>query len=282
MRFGRRSKHALVLGCGPAGLFAAHGLLQNDWDVTIFSNRRKSHMFGAQYLHAPIDGLSPADEEPETIRYKLVGEAEGYREKVYGINAVATSVELLGKEHQAWDIRKAYDSAWEMYGPHVNDAQIGPQVLGVMKWSPDLQPKVVGAIDVDQFDVVVSSIPLTRLCYRPDVHQFHSVSIWAYGDAPERGQYVPYRPVPNTVECNGEPFTGWYRAANVYDHATMEWPGNRKPPLPGIAQVTKPIYSTCDCYRDGLFKPKFVPVGRYGTWTKGVLSHHAYTTAVNL
>ena len=58
---------------------------------------------------------------------------------------------------------------------------------------------------------------------------------------------------------------------------TVEWPHRSKPPLPGVAEVVKPIYSTCTCYTNT--KYRFVKVGRYGVWSKGVLSHQAYTTA---
>lgn len=276
----QKTKRALVLGCGPAGLFAAHGLVRNGWAVEIYSNARKSQLFGAQYLHEPIPGLTP-DVDPVTVKYTLAGDVAGYREKVYGINQVTTSVELLGREHNAWDIRATYDAAWDAYGHLINDHEVTPQFLGISRVDgPPPPPRTV--IYLTQFDVVINSIPLPRLCYKTDMHQFHGIDVWAYGDAPARGQYVPYRPAANTVECNGLPDTGWYRAANVYGQATVEWPQGRKPPLPGIASVTKPLYTTCDCYRNGGYPVNWVNVGRYGSWTKGVLSHHAYQTGANL
>lgn len=279
---GRSTKRALVLGCGPAGLFAAHGLVQNGWAVSIYSKARKSHLFGAQYLHEPIPGLTPDDAKPVPLKYVLVGEADGYREKVYGVNQVTTSVEVLGQEHDAWDIRTTYDAAWEAYGHLVNDAVITPEFLGIRRVSP-LPPNQPEEIAPPEFDIVVNSIPQPSLCYQQDLHQFHAINVWAMGDAPERGQYVPYHPArDNVVECNGERHTGWYRAARVFGYSTVEWPGNRKPPLPGVAEVTKPLYSTCDCYRNGGYPVPFIHVGRYGSWTKGVLSHQAYLTAVNL
>lgn len=282
MRFTRRAGRAAVLGCGPAGLFAAHGLIQNGWDVTIFSKKRKSHMFGAQYLHAPIPGLTPEDAEAVNIKYVLVGEVDDYREKVYGVNQVATSVELLGQEHQAWDIRQAYDAAWELYADRIEDVTLDHSMLGVHKVNAG-PPSPRNIIDLARFTHVVSSVPLPSLCYQPDAHQFHAVKVWAMGDAPERGQYVPYHPArDNVVECNGERDTGWYRAARVFGYSTVEWPGGRKPPLPSVAEVTKPLWSDCNCYRDGVFPKTFVPVGRYGQWLKGVLTHHAYATAVSL
>lgn len=264
-------KRAAVLGCGPAGLFAAHAMITNGWDVRIFSKARKSHLYGAQYLHAPIDGLSPLDEEPETIKYQFTGLVDDYRLKVYGLreDTVLTSVQTLEPEHQAWDLREAYDHAWRLYGDLVVDVDLSGKPL------PDLLP-------LEDFRLVVSTVPLPTLCYQPEVHRFHSTDVWAYGDAPDRGQLAPYRPAPFTVECNGTRDVGWYRSANIYGHVTMEWPSRNKPPLPGVAAVTKPLYTDCSCYRDGSIRPRFVPLGRYGQWSKGVLTHHAYTQGAQL
>lgn len=284
MRFGqRRSKRAAVLGCGPTGLFAAHALIENGWSVGIYSKARKSHLFGAQYLHMPVPGLTP-DGAPVPLKYLLTGTPEGYREKVYGIGSVVTSVEVLGQEHPAWDIRATYDAAWERYGSMVTDMPLSPEALGVTRWDPMWESNEALPLSLRpaDFDVILSSIPAPTMCYQTDLHQFQSAQVWAMGDAPSQGQYVPFRPGDGIVECNGDPDTGWYRAANVYGHATVEWPANRKPPLPGVANVTKPIRTDCNCYQDHRFQTKYIPIGRYGRWTKGVLTHDAYNQAANL
>lgn len=279
----RVRKRAAVLGCGPAGLFAVHGLKQAGWNVSILSNRKKSSMYGAQYLHAPIPGLTPEDEKPEPIEYRLTGDVDGYREKVYGSTPVKVSPQSLSSRHDSWDIRAAYDAAWGLYGETVQDLEITPRLLGMEKFDPGNLPDPSDVlIDWRQFDTVISTIPMTKLCYQEDLHQFHSTQIWAVGDAPDRGQYAPFRPEPNVVECNGTREVGWYRAANIRGQVTVEWPGRSKPPLPYAAPVYKPIYTTCDCYRDGRFPVRFIPAGRYGAWSKGVLAHHAYTQAANL
>lgn len=271
-------KLAAVFGCGPAGLFAVHGLKAAGWDVTIFSKRGKSHMYGAQYLHAPIEGLSPSGEVPEEIHYKLNGDVGGYRDKVYGSTPVKVSPQMLENRHMSWDIRAAYDNAWELYGGQVLDLEVTPAALGI--GSPDAPAQPI--MDWQEFDLIINTIPLNRICYQPDSHLFHSTQIWALGDAPDRGQFAPYRPERNTVKCDGTTGVGWYRAANIRGHVTVEWPGNRKPPLPAVSPVTKPLYTDCTCYRDGTFPVKFAPMGRYGAWSKRVLSHHVYTQAAQL
>lgn len=279
MRFlSMKPKHAAVLGCGPAGLFAAHGLVEAGWDVWIYSKKRKSHLYGAQYLHAPIPGLTPPG-DPIRIKYQLEGSVDGYREKIYGAMPVKVSPEALEMEHDAWDLRATYDAAWERYSGDITQLVLSPHVLRGGELSSPGDPPPLNEIG---FNLIVNTIPAPILCYQPDVHQFHAARVWAYGDAPDRGQFAPYRPADGAVECNGTRDTGWYRASNIFDHVTVEWPVDRKPPLPGVAEVTKPIYTDCNCYRDGTFPVRFVPLGRYGQWSKGVLTHHAYTQAANL
>jgi hypothetical protein len=257
--FGRRPKRAAVLGCGPAGLFAAHGLIEAGWEVDIYSNKRRSEMFGAQYLHAPIHGLI---ERSTVLEYTLRGTVEEYKRKVYGnISVESVSPEQFLGQHAAWDIRAAYIDAWDAYSDLIEHTP----GLGAVE--------VKEIIDSKRYRAVVSSIPAKDFCY--GMHRFASRGIWAIGDAPERGIFTPMKPAGrDMVMCDGTKDRGWYRASNVFGYNTIEWPGDRKPPLDGITGVIKPTKTDCDCWMDtGIYHR----VGRYGTWTKGVLAHEAYT-----
>lgn len=250
-----RKKRAIVLGCGPAGLFAVHALVEKGWDVRILSKKRRSEMFGAQYLHEPIPGLS---EHSTLLAYSLRGTVDGYRSKVYGNGYQGNvSPEILTGQHFAWDIRDAYYRAWESYQHLIVNNQI------------DFQDVFTALNDAD---LVVSSLPASTICISRDTHTFSSREIWAIGDAPERGIFCPITMPENTVVCNGEDYPAWYRASNVFGYKTSEWATEKKPPIEGIARVNKPIKTNCDCW----LGKKFFRVGRYGTWTKGELSHQAY------
>jgi hypothetical protein len=259
--FGNRVKRAAVLGCGPAGLFATHALLQKGWEVEVFSRKRRSEMYGAQYLHKPIPGLSFGEGTP--IRYSLFGTAEQYRQKVYGSRAVIVSPEALTQQHLAWDIREAYFKAWNEYAHLIEPvAEIGPEFL-------------IRLVNNRAYDRVLSSIPMPALC-RDEHHKFDSQTIWAIGDAPERGTFCPIPCKPNTVALDGTPDVGWYRVSNVFGYTTAEWPESRKPPFENVSPVIKPIRHDCDCWQG------IVTVGRYGAWAKGYLSHQAYERAALL
>lgn len=268
-----RPKRVAVLGCGPAGMFATHAFAQAGWDVVVYSKRRRSDMFGAQYLHEPIPGLA---EVKQRITYELIGTPEQYRTKVYGPSPSVNSVspEMLLGEHDAWDIRAAYFEAYERYEPNVIDT-----------------PDIDGTWYVNQFlnkdsrkhwRLVVSTIPASALCVVQDKHQFLSQPVWAAGDAPELGRMSPISCAAGKVICNGETDRAWYRVSNVFGHTTAEWPYDRRPPISGISQVLKPIRTTCDCFSKVRGQLPLYRTGRFGRWEKGVLSHHSYELAAAL
>lgn len=251
-----------ILGCGPAGLIAAHAIETEVpmADIRIFSKRRKSELFGAQYLHEPIPNINTR--EPVLISYRIEGSSEGYRSKVYGDKWVSSvSPEDLAGDHYAWDLRETYNLLWEAHWDRIEDTDLSltkPEDLQAME---------------SAFDLVISSVPADVLC-RNEEHAFRSEQIWAAGDAPERGVFAPFSlPKNNLVVCNGNSEPAWYRASKVFGHNTVEWPANRKPPIDNVAEVRKPLSTTCDCF------PHIKRVGRYGRWEKGVLSHTAYKEA---
>lgn len=240
-------------------MFATHALVMNGWGVRVFTKVvRKSEMFGAQYLHKPIPGLT--ERGPSVLEYRLRGNEKDYRAKVYGNTPVPfTSPESLAGKHEAWDIREAYGNAWERYSELVvpiGDIS-GETLSGLMR---DYRPRRI-----------FSAIPAPALCVR--THGFRSRQVWAVGDAPERGIFCPVRVSPMTVECNGEENPRWYRASNVFSYATAEWPDGSAPPVSGVSKINKPIDTDCNCW---LSTRGFQRLGRYGAWKKGVLSHQAF------
>lgn len=244
-----------VLGCGPSGLFAAHGaLMAGADDVRIISRKRKSDLHGCQYLHAPIPGLTIGD--PREVVYRLLGDAESYRSKVYGDAWLGSvSPEDMEEDHKAWDLRATYDAAWKMYHDYVIDELLTPRFI---------DDHIVG-----EFDVVISSMPATALCH--ENHTFRSMEINASGQTAQRD--LPYFSGDDVVTCNGQAEPSWYRLSRVFDYSTVEWPADITPPI-SFARVQKPLDNNCDCFRNDIIR-----VGRYGAWHKGILTHHAYESA---
>lgn len=253
----------LVLGCGPAGLMATHAAAQSGADVLVYSRKRKSELFGAQYLHKPIPDVTDPNRMRE-IRYLLQGSITDYRAKVYGPDYRGqVSPDHYEGDHVAWDLRATYNDLWEAYGNYVQDMSLNFEVVH------DLIAHV-------RPDVVLSSIPKKWLCQN-EKHDFTAEMVWAIGDAPERGVFCPVEVPPNVVLCNGRKEPSWYRASNIFGHKTAEWAHDKRPPYGSPAEVVKPLTNDCDCF-DGYEVP-IHGVGRYGMWQKGILTHDAYETA---
>lgn len=248
-----------ILGCGPAGMFAAHAAIRAGHEVVIFSKNRKSFMRGAQYLHEPIPGLS---RNPFTIHYKLEGEVEGYRDKVYGdMSDVQVSPETLVGSAAAWDIREAYDDAWELYKGLVYDIDL---TTASKHWWLHI---------MTHFDLVISSVPAKLLCSNPE-HEFRSQLIWATDYLKPMGAFEGDPMPDNIVVCSGFEDDWWYRMSRIQGWENTEYPHDKKPRKSGsVWEVEKPIDTNCTCH------PQIARVGRYGQWKKGVLTHHAFTEA---
>lgn len=274
-----RKKRAVVLGAGPTGLLAAQAAEDRGWEVQVFSapgedgNPKKSELHGCQYLHQWIPGLGlPTTGTP--VSYLLEGTREDYRRKVYGNGWDGNvSPDEYGPEkgHQAWDLRLAYNTLWEKWESRVTSLEI--------------TPPIAARAFLTKGQIVFSSVPAPALCQYPEEHKFISQAIWAMGSRvhlrvdPDHGaapgfvgSNMPYRAADFTVLCNGNEAPRWYRAATVFGQSTLEWPGGVKPPITGVAAVSKPLSTDCDCNAG----PRWHRVGRYGQWTKGVLAHTAY------
>lgn len=265
----------LILGCGPAGLFAAHAATQLGCRVDIFSKKRRSEMFGAQYLHKDIPGLTDGQQE-FTVEYQLRGDLEHYLHKVYGDKipdpGKITKEGLVGI-YPAWDIRLAYLRAWELYHESIiNVAPIG--INGDMLWR-----MVSSMSSIDPYQAVVSTIPMPDLC-RKTAHDFISRKVWAVGDAPERGIFAPLISAvgPNKILYDGTDEVGWYRASNIAGYRAVEWPYSADSLPRGGSEVEKPIKTNCNCLETfaRLCRMNVIQVGRYGAWNRLGHAHQAY------
>lgn len=246
-----------VLGCGPAGLMAAHAARIAGASVIILSRKVKSPLYGAQYLHAPIPQVTDRNDHV-TVDYILKGSIQDYRRKVYGKTWDGTvSPDELESTHEAWDIRETYDRLWQMYSENIMNAEVDGAGLNQ-------------AVMSKQYKLIINTIPLNHLCFRG--HTFRFQSVIAAGDAPGLGIDVGtlYHCEPDTVICNGDETPSWYRLSRIFGHTTIEWPEGTTVPIPTASTVIKPLDHNCDCF------PEVMNVGRYGSWRKGVLSHTAF------
>lgn len=263
-----------VLGCGPSGLLAAHACRMRGVPVVILSRKQKSPLGGAQFSHIHIP-MELDDDQPEAkITYKVTGDADGYQEKVYGpqrVPFVSFGNVYDGKIVPAWSLRKLYDRLWDKYESDIVDVDLDPMRVARL---------IVG------FDVVFSSVPLKRICFGnvdPGIgHWFRDQPVRIANEAID-----PSLP-DNTIWYEGSKDKSWYRMSKIFGVGSTEWGSSGQlPPVEGLMTVNKPISTNCTCHtmmqssEDELQPTSFVKVGRFGTWSKGELTFHAFNRATD-
>jgi len=246
-----------ILGCGPAGLIAAHSAVTAGHDVTVISHKRRSPTFGAMFLHEPIPDISPKNPEME-IEVTKTGTREGYAEKVYGDPNVPVSWDRFnGGPTSAWSLRYAYGKLWDLYSDLIQDLPLTPQTVS----------QIVG------YDMIFSTIPATALCldWR---HKFDKVTIMVI--------HTPTKREGNSMWYNGSIFNGapkWYRYSCINSYESWEFSKSLAPEVVRTEEIArglrinqgiKPLRTTCDCH------PEIVRLGRFGKWDKNVFTHHGY------
>lgn len=250
-----------ILGSGPSGLLAAHAVALAGFRPTILSIKQPSRQYGAQWLHAPIPGVTPQAPEGE-VTYHLEGTADGYAKKVYGVPSLRSSFgqfEYDGEAQEVWDLRSAYKRLWTMYENDIYNAMIDSTVLN-------------GLMKEDLCDYWISTLPLKSICGAVGLHGFLSQPVWVSPRASEG------RPEENYVVYNGFDDGSWYRTSRVFGHGSTEYPfkmGRSIPKATGLWCVEKPLATECNCF------PDVVKLGRFGQWKKGVLTHHVFQSALD-
>jgi hypothetical protein len=246
-----------VLGCGPAGLFAAQALALHGITPAIISRKRKSVIYGAQYLHRPIPGLSPSNPTGR-ITTARVGAREVYAERVYGLGTGLSSWDRALPVQDAWDLRSTYENAWSKFSDDIVDMEVGGDDVAEMSAT---------------FDLVISTVPAWSICQNPAAHNFDSVAfLFRKEFDPEE---IPPNLPPNFVVYNGTHDYDWVRCSNIFGYPSAEAPmSNRLVEQGGWEAGFKVVGNNCDCH------PAIVKAGRMGTWQKGVLTHNAWDRTI--
>lgn len=237
-----------VLGCGPAGVLAAHAVLRRGGDVKILAPGQPSKISGAQYLHDEIPGI---DVSPMMVEYTKTGTQEGYARKLYGsADAPCSWQEFAVGPHMAWPLEDAYRLAW---------AAVASYITPVTITAPHIEQLLV------TYDLVVSTIPKPSLCVKNE-HEFAGKPVWITNQPPADDGGVCRTLDDNTIMYNGLGGDPWYRFSKIQGVMSTEYVQD----TPGAVRVIKPLHNNCNCH-EGLMH-----VGRYGKWKKSVLAHNAF------
>lgn len=240
-----------VLGCGPAGLLAAHAVALAGHEPVILSKKVKSQIGGAQYLHSEIPGVA-STQEATPIVFTKWGCRSGYAKKVYGDPEMKTSWEVYKEgPHLIWNMRQAYDRLWEEYHNQIEDAE--------------LNPASVEMLAAGHF--VISTIPKIATCPNPADYDWHQQPVWIrYGEDVSDCEARPYE-----IIMSGDEEDVWYRQSNLFGWKGVEFPCE----VGGSVKIQKPISTTYP----GV--PGVLHLGRYGEWRKAVLVHEVFHRAAS-
>lgn len=234
-----------IVGCGPAGLLAAHSAVTHGHDVDIFAPEQlKSPHASATFLHRSIPGITGHEPDGE-IKYLKKGQGTIYASKVYGDPTRVTSWDRIHVGSQeAWALAPAYDALWDLYSGLISEMRIGATSLQEMSRS---------------FDRVYNSAPAREMCY--DEHNFAYREIKVLDGYPDQTHYEP-----NMMIYSGAPSDKWYRASDIFGTRTTEFAYDGW----GFSNGIKVVGNDCTCHMN------IKRIGRWGTWTPGVLMHHAF------
>lgn len=261
------SLKVVVIGCGPAGLAAAHAAIGLDCDVRIIAPKKQTLQRGPVMLHRPIPGINT--EQPDGYVRQLVigGSILDYRLKLYGDVNISISGDILDPGFHTWRLPEAYDKMWQMYSGLIEDAEVSP-------WGLD---------NLTEFnDLVVSTAPARNLCWMEGKearfrHEFTSVPIAlkfhvSYPDQPENTViYNAYQPGNSPLSASSwtsSSDASWVRSSDIFGAKVTEY----KPedcPDPDLI-IHKPISTNCVCH------PRVLRTGRFGKWHNETWIDHAY------
>lgn len=238
-----------ILGCGPAGLLAAHAAAILGHEFDIYSRPVASQIRGAQYLHEAIPELDMP--KPRPIYIFKYGDEAGYAQKLYGDPSKETSFsKMKSGPHLGWSLQWAYEMLWRMYESDIVSCDIRADD---MDWY------------IRRYDAILSTIPLKFVCSNP-AHEFSYVTEYI-----RTGRlFLGERDVPaNHIVYNGLPSYQWHRASNLDGALEYEFAH----PAPDAQKIVKPQATDCDCH------PRVVRLGRYGRWQRDELVTDAFNDA---
>lgn len=242
-----------VIGCGPAGLAAAHAAYGLGAGVTIYSPGVKSPQKGPLVLQRPIPAITTTHPTGYIKQIVVGGSILDYRYKLYGDINISIQGDILKEGYHCWDHIEAYDTMWGLYmtpgnglASHVNRMITGPELQ-------ELHIHV---------DLVVNTAPLRGLCFSNHEFTYKAVDI-------TMGHSYPGQPEDTTIFNAGDEYP-WVRSAWLLGNSCTEWLAGIAPKILDPFTIRKPIKHNCTCF------PNVLGTGRFGAWRNETWVDTAY------
>lgn len=252
-----RIQSVVVIGCGPAGLAAAHAAYGLGYPVRVIAPKVKTPQRGPLLLQRAIPGIT-VDHPYGYIRQIVIGGSIlDYRTKMYGDINININGDILSPGYHAWRFPEAYDRLWELYSDTIEN-----------KWVTSYE---MNAIAGDPAVLVVCTAPARSLCDRR--HSFETVQVAVTPEAIFPGQ------PDDTIIFNADPSVEWSRSSRIFGIEVTEWPVSRALDHANIEGmgfgssiriIRKPISTNCNCH------PYVLRTGRFGAWRNETWVDTAY------
>ena len=229
-----------VIGCGPAGLAAAHAATGFGAEVTILAPKQKSPLLGPLLLQRPIPGVTRSHPDAFIKQIVVNGSILDYRYKLYGDINIGINGDVLEDGYPAWKMAATYDALWALYSDQIIDMTLTPQML-------------IGLQKTTHQDLFVNTARADRFCLTPHHCKFTSAPVAIRQEVAYVGQ------PENTIIFQADPNIAWARSSLIFDNPVTEWALDHAPDE-DVMIIRKPISTTCRCH------PHVLRTGRFGSW----------------
>jgi hypothetical protein len=234
-----------VIGCGPAGLAAAHAAVGLGTDVTVYAPKKKTPQRGPILMQRALPGINTTQPDGYIRQIVIGGSVLDYRKKLYGDVNVAINGDILAHGYPAWQVPETYDALWNLYHDLIVDITVNNRDLDDF---------------TDMFDLVINTAPAPFFCTQR--HDF----IFKEIDIVQRTSY-PGQP-PNTIIFNAYADLSWVRSSRVFGAEITEYDLGDGPRDAMI--IKKPLRHNCNCH------PLVFRTGRFGNWHNETWIDSAY------
>lgn len=235
----------IVVGCGPAGLAAAHAAVGLGANVVVLAPKRKTPQDGPLLMQRPIPGINTGHPDGTIHQIVIGGTITDYRYKLYGDINIGINGDILKRKYHAWRHRETYDALWDLYEGLIEDRELSKTELMSLPHMADL---------------VVSTANARAMCFGDHNFTWKDVAVTPETSFPNQRD--------NTLIFNAFPDQPWVRSSRVFGQPVTEWPLQSAPHNARI--IHKPIATDCNCY------PTILRTGRFGAWRNEVWIDTAY------
>lgn len=237
-----------IIGCGPAGLAAAHAAAGLGWELRVFAPEAvKSPLLGPLLLQRPIPGMTKTHPDGYIAQRVIGGSIFDYRAKLYGDVNIAINGDVLEPGYHAWKMDETYDLLWKEYASKITELEVTPESLALMSAS-------------GKYELIVNTAPANRFCFKENGCHFETAKVAIVQECMHYEE--------DLILFNASTRERWVRSSRIFGHEVTEYRVDEAPE--GAQVIRKPIHTNCGCH------PQVLRTGRFGAWRNETWVDTAY------